>query len=649
MDIIILRDDFLRQLFPDSPEPGNEHELLQYFRTHYQVGGYIPEITLKEDVIIIHADESEFFQTNKQLQKIIQFSSDHKYDEAKKLLGPIIKNGTYNSEIYRIYGQILSEEGTQEEALNQFIDALRFNPKNTHALLMLGNIYARYFNDKPAALVFFQRILEIEPENYLALNNIGGTLAEIGNLTDAKHFFEKALQSNPNYTNAHLGLAILAQKANNLLEAFQRSIDALKSTNNKEAIFKNCFNKATKCARDYAQSFNMQVELTPLIQQLAEKGRKEVKLILDNSISTPAKLELAEVHKVRFHAVKYKQESLTLPHLIIHELHHLQFIIEARKQEENKFFATQSKHKAQFIADVQPFRIKLKKGGISDENAHKFLDSLFSGITNQLYNAPIDLFIEDEIHQHFKTFRPIQFLSLMQLLGVALEGANSKQIIEFTPPNVYRGNVTMSLTHAFHLQELYGVDMLDSFNSKARAHIKLAQKLYAQFKEMQPDREPGEEYDLIDWWGEDLTLKSYYELLPEKGFSSYTADNILDAVIEDPFDINNPEKDATKWVKSQSPTANEAVVMYCLSALQYIKDKSPQEIKQIGFEIAMMGRQGFNTNNSEKIYHFANVPRKDFSGLEALAWMPTTWQQIDNTVDIGADFKKEYELAKELI
>lgn len=649
MDIIILRDDFLRRIFPDSPDQSNEQELIKCLRNHYQMGGYIPDISLEKDIIIIHVDESKFHQTNKELQKIIELSDSNKFEEAKQLIKPIIENGTYNSEIYRIYGQILSEEGNNEEALNQLIDALRFNPKNTHALLMLGNIYIRYFKDKPAGMDFYNRILDIEPDNYFALNNIGGTLAETGDLSDAKHFFDKVLQSNPNYPNAHLGLALLEEKGSNLLEAFHHSIEALKCANKKDDIYNISINKATKYAREYAKRFNMEAELTPFIRQLTDLGGKEVKLMLDNSISTPAKLEVAEVHYKPYHAVKYKQESITLPHLVIHELHHLQFIIVARKQNENKLFTIRSKHKAQFIADVQPYRLKLKKGGISDENAHKFLDSLFSGITNQLYNAPIDLFIEDEINQHFKVFRPLQFLSLIQLLEVAQVGANSKQIIEFTPPNVYRGNVTMSLTHAFQLQELYGVDMFESFNSKARSNLKLAQGLYAQFKDMQPDRDPGEEYDLIDWWGEDLTLKPYYELLPDKGFSSYSSDTILEAVSDDPLDINNPEKDNTKWVKSQDPTANAAVVMYCLSALQYIKDKAAQEIKQLGFEIAMMGRQGFNTNNAEKIYHFANVPGKDFSGLEALAWMYTTWQQIDNAVDIGADFKKEYELAKELI
>jgi hypothetical protein len=32
---------------------------------------------------------------------------------------------------------------------------------------------------------------------------------------------------------------------------------------------------------------------------------------------------------------------------------------------------------------------------------------------------------------------------------------------------------------------------------------------------MRADKEPGEEYDLVRWWGEDLELKGMYRLVGE--------------------------------------------------------------------------------------------------------------------------------------
>ena len=129
-------------------------KMIKYF-TH------TPDIKSEMDRIIIHADQSKFRQTNQELREIIPLSSSDKQEEARQLLKPLIKSGTHNSEIYRIYGQILVEEGNYEEALIQLIDALRLNPQDGNAILMPGNISARYFRDKSTALVGEGRGLKV--------------------------------------------------------------------------------------------------------------------------------------------------------------------------------------------------------------------------------------------------------------------------------------------------------------------------------------------------------------------------------------------------------------------------------------------------------------------------------------------------------
>ena len=49
-------------------------------------------------------------------------------------------------------GQILSDEGDQDEAIDYLIDALRWDAKNKYALIMTGNIFAKYKNDIETAL-----------------------------------------------------------------------------------------------------------------------------------------------------------------------------------------------------------------------------------------------------------------------------------------------------------------------------------------------------------------------------------------------------------------------------------------------------------------------------------------------------------------
>lgn len=87
------------------------------------------------------------------------------------------------------------------------------------------------------------------------------------------------------------------------------------------------------------------------------------------------------------------------------------------------------------------------------------------------------------------------------------------------------------------------------------------------------------------------------------------------------------------------------VVSYCVDALRLIKGLEDSQIQDIRFELELVGRQGFKTASSIKRFRFAGIPERSFSGLEAIAWMYCFWQRIDSSVDLGADFWKEYLLA----
>ena len=54
----------------------------------------------------------------------------------------------------------------------------------------------------------FSHALNVDPDNYLAHNNLGLTYREDGDLTTARHHFEQSLQSNPDYQEAINNLGI---------------------------------------------------------------------------------------------------------------------------------------------------------------------------------------------------------------------------------------------------------------------------------------------------------------------------------------------------------------------------------------------------------------------------------------------------------
>ncbi|MCB0595192.1 MAG: tetratricopeptide repeat protein [Lewinellaceae bacterium] len=81
--------------------------------------------------------------------------------------------------------------------MDSFIEALRWNPENAAVLIMLGNLYAQAQNDNNTALQFFQRAVELDPKDHIALNNLAGLLAKQGKRQEALEHFQRVLELAP--------------------------------------------------------------------------------------------------------------------------------------------------------------------------------------------------------------------------------------------------------------------------------------------------------------------------------------------------------------------------------------------------------------------------------------------------------------------
>ncbi|MGY4884884.1 MAG: hypothetical protein ACP5NZ_04875 [Nanobdellota archaeon] len=84
----------------------------------------------------------------------------------------------------------------------------------------------------------------------------------------------------------------------------------------------------------------------------------------------------------------------------------------------------------------------------------------------------------------------------------------------------------------------------------------------------------------------------------------------------------------------------------CLSALQLFDDKAEAYIKEVTFEIAMLGSYGLNPGDKVKKYSLKSIPDKKFTALQLLAYEYVGFKVIDATLDTGLDFQNEYETAK---
>lgn len=88
-------------------------------------------------------------------------------------------------------------------------------------------------------------------------------------------------------------------------------------------------------------------------------------------------------------------------------------------------------------------------------------------------------------------------------------------------------------------------------------------------------------------------------------------------------------------------------VMYCLGALEKFDNMTPDEVRQVGVEVAMIGMNGLDVNDPTQKYHLRSLPGV-FSGLHMVCLEYVSFKQFAPEMDIGFDLSAEYKAAQAL-
>lgn len=648
MIIIHKIDNFLFNLFPKTKQSGNNSEILKEELTgYYTFGPYKPKVEIDDEYVRIEINTSAIISQKPAFDTAIKYCESGNYKKAKPVLEKLVKNNPTVSEYHRVLGQIYSDEGNQDKAVNCLIDALRWDPKNAHALTMMGNILAKFKNDVATAMTYYEQALKVRPDDHIAMNNIGANLMQLGKVIEADRYFEKAYSINSNYPNTIYALGMTKDIKGEYPAAFEFAIKSLKKSKTNDPIYRNSFSLATEVSRKIIdrQTDSVPALLDNYSQKLEVESGKIIDIIPDDSIPTPAKLEIAENYNQEKHIVRFKKDSPAISHLIMHELVHLDFAVQCRKKNTNYLFVSTKEQKERFIRDNESTIQWLNRDGFDDNSISSFMNSLFNGMNSQIYNNPVDLFIEEFLYKTYPDLRPFQFNSLYSLLQDYVKSATGKKIIEYAPAIVRNANVILSLVHSFQFRDLYGYETSNLFNS-TQQQIKIAKDFYAEYRQYQKNDMALKAHQLIQRWAKVLKIENYFTIIDENEYRRSKPATY--SFIEEFHSIPTLEKGGKGGFSDfqGEPAGQMAVTMYCLSALQYFEDKELEEIKKVGFEIAMLGRQGIDPAKTDKKYHLESIPGKEFTGLQLLAYMYAAFQVIDPFLDTGMDYKKEYEVAK---
>lgn len=506
MTIYLPISDFLYELFPEAKGKGDD-ALVAAIRASYTHGDAAPEVVVRDGMVEVTVNFHKASGNAADLQRAIGLCERGDYARARPILQQLAERDPSNSEVHRILGQISSDEGNQDAAIDHLIDALRWDPKNQYALTMMGNIWAKHRDDIDTAMKYYEQALVADPDDHVAANNIGTNMLQLRKYDEAQRWFDRAMSINASYPNTRFGLSILCEQRGDLTSAFNEAIEAMKLNPRRDELAKQSFAQAGSIARKLIALGKGSEIVDRFAQELEASSGKKILLEVDRHIPTAAKLEVAENYDREEHVVRFKPDYPNVEHLQAHELFHLKFIVEARAANANMLFVSRKKHREAFIRSLEKHVTKLNQMGYGEETLANYLTALYEGITRQVHNAPIDLFIEQGIHDDFPEMRPYQFQSLWALLGEALHATTEPSIVELTPPSVLSKSKTFNLLLAYQFKELYGVDMTAAFKASA-AERTMADRFYAEFVEYRSDREGGEEYEVVDHWGHDLQLEA---------------------------------------------------------------------------------------------------------------------------------------------
>jgi len=650
MQIIHKIDEFLFTIFPELVGGGN-YLIINTLREYYTYGPYKPNVTIENNLVKIEIDVPSIISQEAEYKKAIELCEKGKYTEAKSILIKLIEKNPTNSEYHRVMGQILSDEGDQEEAINYLIDALRWDSKNGWALLMMGNIFAKFKDDIPTAMKYYDQALIANPKDNITINNIGANLMQQGKLEEAKKYFWEAVKINDKYPNTHFALGMIADMEADLHSAFYSTIQSIKLNKNKDGLYQNSVRQVFEISKKIIATDTGKKIFREYRHKLEFEGDRKIDIVQDEEIPTAAKFEFAENYNREIHIVKYKPSYPAVEHLIMHELVHLYFVIEARKVELNQLFVSNQNHKKEFIKGLEATIKRFQKMGIAEKSIEDYCTNLFEGMNRQIFNTPIDLFIENFLYNEFTELRPFQFISLYNMLQEGLKAVTDKKIVELSPKDIISKSKVYNLVNAIQFKELFGLDFIKDFNATP-IELKLATDFYDEYLQYKDNKEPAEEYELVLHWAEDLKMDNNFELVNENEYRTKRTniDNLLSSIEQDPFDLESKhpykQREMDKFQKSEEKIGtNMAVAMFMVDALQFFEAMPQEEIKKIAFEIALQGTQGYRPDKDD--YRINSIKGKTFSGYHILAYYYVSWSLAipEMVSQLNLPYESEYKMA----
>ena len=592
------------------------------------------------------------------MQKVLDLCNKGEFDKALPLLEEIVKNEPNNSEAWRVMAQIhWNHMNMPDKAYDELIEALRCEPKNIWALVLMGNLLTKENKDIANAKKYYEKVLEYYPNNAIAINNIGATYMEVQDYEGALPFLKKTLELDKSYSNAYYGLGLCYYKLDRLEESFKVCHEgAIKSADRPEnpAVREELVKLYLTVAKDLAAKTNYVNVWKAIKEELEEVDHTNIRFAEDKGLDVLAKLEYAPLHAAKEHVLRYNPDKEFVSHLFIHEMMHLKMSQRATLAHRGKAMISSDETRKAFNKRYMKFMQSKHKHLPSDE-LRKVMAGLANGLGLQLMNCPLDLFVEHMIYTDYPIVRPIQLLSLFHQEMDNINSVKQGNQSGFFPREITSANKVMNIVTSMHFKDIYGINLVGQYQP-TKQEYEQAKDLYDEFKAYLNTYNVGDEYEMMEYFIQSFNMEELVEIVDESAVTSgMKADLSLkgdlkdlaeDALSEEDVDVANADF-ALRHQDGADPTETMMMSMYMLGAMEYFDTLDPHDVHRIALEIAMVGVNGISP---KKKYNIKSIPNKEFGGYEFLAYYYVSWARaIPHMLEkIGLPFSKAYESAMQM-
>ena len=643
-------------------------ELRDKLLAYYTVDGYSAEVTIDGDYVKVKVDQKDLEQSQQEFNEITALCEKRQFKEAHSRLELFLKKHSRHSEGYRILAQMEMEAGNIDKAIDIDIEALRCNPKNIWALILMGNLYSKYKDNYEIGRTYYDSVLKYSPDNFIAINNVAALMMENEDYESAIPLFEKSLEGDKKYANAYYGLAVCYYNQRENQKAFDTALKGclladIRSEN--PQVMDELHKIMLASAHAVVESTNYMNVVLGIKDEIEMKYNQKIEIEEDDTLDLSAKLEYGPTHHRDYHLIKYNPKKPFMEHLAIHEMMHLQMNLEADKVNNNKVIISNNDNVIAFRTKYAAW-IKKLVNRFEHSKAMNLVEQIHRGYMLQVMNCPLDLFVEKRMYDKYPIVRAIQLLSLMEQETYNIKAIKGSENSKFVPLDIVQNSKVMNIVTSMHFEHLFGLRFYQEYKP-TRAQFDQAKDFYDEFLAYD-DYKPGEEYELVEYFMDSLHAERFMSILPLSDYFDDSFDRMektkamRDAALgEDAPAGGNSFDGLTEEQKKnqddfyaqnkdgEDPMKTMMMSMYMLGALEYFDGMDKMEIKKIAFEIAMIGTTGISPDKKSG-YKVPSIPEKDFGGYQLLAYYYVSWALAipEMLASLGLPFDTAWATAQEM-